>query len=148
MDKTRVTGKTAKKATTERYVKENSFSADQLIDAWSKGIQQGSGIPNMFNEAFSLLMSSTSIIVDFYNKNLTKADCSSLFMRVLPCKVNFIAAISKDLYFDDERSKPIYLASAKITQQNPAISISFMPYTDDKSINIASLNADDYVKIM
>jgi hypothetical protein len=97
---------------------------------------------------FSLLRNSTSIILDFYNKNLTKANCFSVFMRVLPHKVNFIAAIDKDVYLDDDACRPIYLESAKITQKNPYISISFIPCTDDMPVNVSSLNADDYVKIM
>jgi hypothetical protein len=142
------TAKQTNKGLAERYAVENTFSADQLIDAWSKGVQQGIGIPNFLNETFSLLRNATSIILDFYNKNLTKASCFSVFMRVLPHKVNFIAAIDKDVYLDDDACRPIYLESAKIAQENPFISISFIPCTDDMPINVSSLNADDYVKIM
>jgi hypothetical protein len=147
MDKPEIVKKTNKDLM-EKYAVENTFSADQLIDAWSKGVQQGTGIPDFLNETFSLLRNSTSIILDFYNKNLTKANCFSVFMKVLPHKVNFIATIDKDVYLDDDACRPVYLESAKITQKNPFISISFIPCTDDKSVNVSALNADNYVKIM
>lgn len=126
----------------------DSFTADQLIDAYTKGVDKGIGLSATFYDAITLLRDSSRIILDFYNKNLKGSNCSFVFMRANPYRVNFIAAIDKDFYFNDEACRPIYDASADITREHPNIDISFMPCVGEDSINIAALNADDYVRVI
>lgn len=79
--------------------------------------------------------------------NYIKSGYVSVFMRDTSGDVDFIIAIDKDLYFDDNKCKPLYDKSAEITRQNIHISISFMPCGSYDSIHSDRLKADGYVEI-
>ena len=63
-------------------------------------------------------------------------------------KTYFIAAIDKDVYFDENKSREIYACAINIMQKNPDISISIMPCEDNESINRVSLKADNYIELV
>lgn len=151
---TKITKKSTKRSVAEIDSKatllfENSFTADNLIDAWIKGYEQGGGnaVQQQF-EFVKLFQLSSDVIKTFYHEILESNMCFSVFMKMIPDRAYFITAIDTKLYFDDEKCRPIYEESARITRDYPQISISFMPCDSRETINRVSLFADNYVEIM
>lgn len=144
---------TTKKATAthacskELHILDGHFTADNLIDAYLKGHNDDCKIASDLASVFDLLRQSTAAINDFYNNSLKQNGCYSLFMKIMD-KTYFIAAIDKDVYFNEERSKDIYSTAIKIMQTNPGISISIMPCDNDSDINRISLKADNYIELL
>lgn len=126
---------------------DGNFTADNLIDAYLKGHQDGCKMIVDLKSIFSLIQSSSAAISDFYNNSLKENGCYSVFMKILD-KTYFIAAIDKDVYFDERKGREIYSCAIDIMRRNPGISISIMPCDSDESINRISLKADNYIELV
>lgn len=128
-------------------VSDGHFTADNLIDAYLKGHQDGCKMVVDLKSIFSLIQSSSAAISDFYNNSLKENGCYSVFMKIMD-KTYFIAAIDKEVYFDERKSRDIYSCAIDIMRKNPGISISIMPCDGDESINRVSLKADNYIELV
>lgn len=126
---------------------DGAFTADNLIDAYLKGHRDGCKMVVDLQSIFGLIKRSSAAISDFYNHSLKENGCYSVFMKIQD-KTYFIAAIDKDVYFDENKSREIYACAINIMQENPDISISIMPCEDNESINRVSLKADNYIELV
>jgi hypothetical protein len=134
---------------TERSKKEN-FSADDIIDAYESGKKDGI---NYYTTTFkkelkSNLQKAIKTIEDFYKKSL---DGKSHFVMLRISSINYfdvIAALDRDIYFNDDKCKPIYEESFSLSRSNRNINISFIPSSGKESVNLESLIADDYLIIL
>lgn len=131
----------------ELHLLDGNFTANNLIDAYLKGHQDGCKMIVDLQNILSLLKHSSQAISDFYNNSLKDNGCFSIFMKILD-KTYFIAAVDKNVYFDEHRSNSIYSCAINIMRENPDISISIMPCENDNSINRISLKADNYIELV
>lgn len=88
------------------------------------------------------------VIKDLYDSTLKENGCFSIFMQVVLDKVNVIAVIDEDVFFDDTKSRFLYKKASSVTQYNKQISISFMPCQNDCDINKSALLYDNYFEIL
>ena len=129
------------------HLLDGHFTADNLIDAYLKGHHDGCKMVFDLQSIFGLLKRSSVAISDFYNHCLKENGCYSLFMKILD-KTYFLAAIDKDVYFNEEKSRAIYSCALDIMRKNPDIAISLMPCDGDNSINRVSLKADNFIELV
>ena len=83
---------------------DGAFTADNLIDAYLKGHRDGCKMVVDLQSIFGLIKRSSAAISDFYNHSLKENGCYSVFMKIQD-KTYFIAAIDKDVYFDENKRK-------------------------------------------
>lgn len=142
--------KLGKLASMTLNLNENRFSADNVIDAYLKGHDEGSGsnLSVQFGDSLQILRNSLVAASDYFNNYLTDDDCISLFFKPhFPNKVSFLFAINENIYFNEERRKELYTTSSKYMQDKPYVYFSFMPCKDKASINEYSIKADNYIEI-
>lgn len=126
-----------------------SYTVDDIINAYEKGCDDGLSVylKKMRKELKSNLQNTLPIMEEFFNSiNLEKEDCKLMLLRLADTnRFNFIIAIDKDVFFNDQLCRPIYEKSFDIRRQNPNLDISFMPLNG--SLNIESLNSDNFIAI-
>jgi selenocysteine lyase/cysteine desulfurase len=126
---------------------EKAFTADDMLDAYEQGKLAGI---NHYSEQLkeNLLRNLNKALPEverFYNS--LPADTKQ-FMMLQIASINYfqvIVAISKEVFFDDEKCRPIYESSFEVSKRYDNINISFIPYQDKESINLESLIADNYL---
>lgn len=126
-----------------------SYTVDDIINAYEKGCDDGLAtyLRKMRKDLKSNLQNTLPIMENFFNSiNLEKEHCKLMLLRLADInKFNFIIAIDKDVFFDDQLCRPIYEKSFDVRKQNPNLDISFMPFNG--SLNIESLNSDNFIAI-
>lgn len=126
-----------------------SYTVDDIINAYEKGYDDGFAayLRKMRKELKSNLQNTLPIMEDFFNSiNLEKEHCKLMLLRLADInRFNFIIAIDKDVFFNDQLCQPIYEKSFDVRKQNPNLDISFMPFNG--SLNIESLNSDNFIAI-
>ena len=124
------------------------FTADNLIDAYVKGLESYGNLPHSLSTAYNLLKKSGPIIRKFYDDHLKENKCFSIFMRLIVDKVDFIIALEDNIYFDENKCRPLYATASTLMIENRDISISFMPCKNESEINRMGLKADNYIEIV
>lgn len=126
---------------------EKFFSADQMIDAYEKGCNDGFSqyIKNMRKEITTNISVATKRAEEFLQSiNIDNNICSSIYLRVIDVnQFDLLFAIKEDVFFDSSKSRPFYQKSIQFELSNPFISISFLP--DIENINTNRLTADNYL---
>lgn len=126
-----------------------SYTVDDIINAYEKGCDDGLVVylRRMRKELKSNLQSSLPIMENFFNSiNLEKDHCKLMLLRLADInRFNFIIAIDKAIFFNDQLCRPIYEKSFDVRKQHPNLDISFMPFNG--SLNIESLNSDNFIAI-
>lgn len=127
---------------------DGTFTANEMIDAYMRGQQSISQMPPTITAIYSLLKEACSIIKDLYDSTLKENGCFSIFIQMVLDKVNVIAVIDEDTFFDDKKSRFLYKKASDVTRNNKQISISYMPCREDGDINKAALLCDNYFEIL
>ncbi|MDD2953273.1 MAG: hypothetical protein PHC95_08930 [Parabacteroides sp.] len=127
---------------------DNCYTANDLIDAYKKGEQSHAMIADGMIYMGDLMKRSCEIIKTFYDANLRGKGCASIFMRIILDHTDFVIAIDKDLYFNEDYCRSLYKSAYDITRAEPQIMISFIPVEKACDINEESLAADTYIKIL
>lgn len=126
-----------------------SFTVDDIINAYEKGCDDGLAVylKKMRKDLKSNLQGTLPVMEKFFNSiNLEKEHCKLMLLRLADInKFNFIIAIDKDVFFNDQLCRPIYEQSFDVRKKNPNLDISFMPFNG--SLNIESLNSDNFIAI-
>lgn len=126
---------------------EKFFSADQMIDAYENGCNDGFSqyIKKMRKQITSNISIATSRAEEFLQSiNIDDSICSSIYLRVIDInQFDLLFAIKEDVFFDSTKSRPFYQKSIEFELNNPFISISFLP--DLENINTNRLTADNYL---
>lgn len=127
----------------------HNFGVDDIINAYEKGCDDGYAtyLKKTRSELKKNLQNSIKLLEDFFNEINTEVNnCNLMLLRL--CDINkfdFIVALDNDVFYDDEKSKPIYKKSFDIRRLNSNIGISFMP--NNGSLNIESLYSDNFIAI-
>ncbi len=123
------------------------FSANQMIDAYEKGCNDGFSqyVKKMRKEITSNISIATKRAEEFLHSiNADNNICSSIYLRVIDInQFDLLFAIKEDVFFDSTKSRPFYKKSIEFELNNPFISISFLP--DLENINTNRLTADNYL---
>ncbi|WP_459187288.1 hypothetical protein ACGE0T_14255 [Parabacteroides sp. APC149_11_2_Y6] len=127
---------------------DGNFTADELIDAYTRGQQSISQLPSILMSSLNLFKEASSVIKNFYEDNLRGKGCFSIFVRMVLDKISIIAVIDEDLFFDDAKSRMLYKSASDVTRKNKQISISFMACQKEEDINKDALLADNYFEIV
>lgn len=126
---------------------EKFFSANQMIDAYEKGCNDGYSqyVKKMRKEITSNITKATAIAEEFLRSiNVDNNICSSIYLRVIDInQFDLLFAIKEEVFFDSTKSRPYYEKSIEFEQNNPFISIAFLP--DLENINTNRLTADNYL---
>jgi hypothetical protein len=126
---------------------DESFTVDQVIDAYTIGVNRGVSdlntyIKKQLKENFDEIKKA---VEGFLNE--ISPVCKSAFLKIEGLNsFKIIYSLQKDVYNDDKRAKPIYERSWEISQefdkQGIVLGISFIPHTSN--INLYRLSADGY----
>jgi hypothetical protein len=127
---------------------DNCYTANDLIDAYKKGQQSHEMLVDGMMYVGDLIKRSCEIIKSFYDSSLRGKGCISIFMRIILDHTDFVIAIDKDLYFNEDYCRSLYKSAYDITREEPQIMISFIPAENAEDINEKSLAADTYIKIL
>ncbi|GAB6011042.1 hypothetical protein [Viscerimonas tarda] len=126
-----------------------SYTVDDIINANEEGCNDGLAayLKKMRKELKANLQNALPIMESFFNSiNLEKENCKLMLLRLADInRFDFIIAIDKAVYFNDELCRPIYEKSFDVRRQNSNFDISFMPFNG--SLNIESLNSDNFIAI-
>jgi hypothetical protein len=141
--------KTAIKSRTVDTSGERLFTADDMIDAWANGCSGGNrAISDSMAITMKMLRTASNVANGFYNDMLVKNNCNSLFMQVTPGRVYFIAGLPWDIYFDDDKSRPIYNEASHIARKHPSVCFTFIPCKEGAPVNYDALQSDGYVQVI
>lgn len=124
-----------------------SFSTDDMIDAYEKGLKDGVEklIEVKRNKLLTNLLSAqekAELFFDLINKE--DEICSSVYLRISnESKFDLLYAIKDQIFFQPKLSREIYSKSIEFELSNKFINISFIP--NIKDLNINRLTADNYL---
>lgn len=126
---------------------EPTFTVDNMIEAWEKGVKDGCGIEITLKTVKGVLLMASGIINDFYENTLKDNGCISVYIRPKIQSAEFIIAINDGVYFDDLKARVLYEKSFEITRNTPNVSFSFIPANSESDIDDVALNNDYYIRI-
>jgi hypothetical protein len=126
---------------------EKTFTADNMIKAYERGKLDGKNeYPEKIKDTLNKNIKETVPVLEkFYNQIPHDA---GRFMMLQITSINYfqiVVALSKDVFFDDDKCRPIYKDSFEVCKELENINISFIPYNGEGSINFESLMADNYL---
>lgn len=125
------------------------YTVDDIINAYQKGCDTGFAISlnKMKKELRNRLNEVLPIIQQFYNSiNENASACKLIFLKLAGInKFDFIVALDKDLFYNDDFCRPIYESSFDISDKYRNVGISFMPYSND--LNYESLKSDNFIAV-
>lgn len=126
-----------------------SYTVDDMIDAYEKGCDEGLAtyFRKMRKELKTNLQNTLPIIEEFFNSiNLDNKSCKLMLLRLANInKFDFIIAIDRDVFFNDDLCRPIYEQSFELRRKNSNLNISFMPFNGH--LNKESLYSDNFIAI-
>lgn len=132
-----------------KNVNQDTFTVDDIIVAYEKGCDVGFNvsIQKMRKELRSRLNEVLPLMQNFYDSiNENTSICKLMFLKLIGInKFDFIIALDKESYYNDEFCRPVYDSSFKLSEENNGIAISFMPYSD--SFNYDSLKSDNFIAV-
>lgn len=127
--------------------KSKEYTVDDIIDAYQEGHRMGLlfTTQKIKKELRDNLIKYLPLVENFFNSLNEKGQLGKLIvMRVSDVNYfEFIIAVDKDAYVDDNVCRPIYKQASDIEKQNRGLHISFMPYSG--SLNTKGLIADNYL---
>jgi hypothetical protein len=126
---------------------EKTFTADNMIKAYEKGKLDGlNEYPEKIKDSLNKNIRETVPALEkFYNRIPYSA---GRFMMLRISAINYfqiIVALSKDVFFDDDKCRPIYKDSFAVCKELENVSIGFIPYDGEESVNMESLIADNFL---
>jgi hypothetical protein len=123
------------------YTPEGKFlSLDEIIDIYKKGCDDGylNYINKMRKELTKNLTEAQRIAENFLSDVNSKNEiCNNIFLRVIDInKFDLLYAIEPDIFYNPAKSKEYYEKGLDYEDENPTISISFLPYADNLNTNM------------
>lgn len=125
---------------------DDAFTANQMIDAYFSGFNKG------ISDLAKQLKKNCEDVQDVgaaFLKHINSKEpiCRAAFFRIENIdSFKIIYALQKDVYRDEEQSRPIYEKSweisSELNKKEIHLNITFMPYTEN--INLSRLSSDGY----